>query len=849
MPREAARRCGGCVVLGLAAICGVLLYGLGSAAAGGPYFTRADWAVDFAPRPVGGIWTTGDFNGDGKMDLAHYGNDENKWTCEVYLSTGLSFLKGQWAIQQGSMWPEQRWFTGDFNGDGKTDFAKVFEFQHQGQRQWDIDVHVSSGDRFTLEWVLRELGAVHEGQQWVTGDFDGDGTTDFATYWSDDNAWTCDVYRSTGSGFKQENWATRQGSMWPAQRWFTGDFNGDGRTDFAKFFDEGNGTWDCDVHLSNRFDIVGTTVWSFVMKRWATQQGYMWPEQHWVTGDFTGDGRTDFAKFFTLPEDGGNTWDCDVHLSAEAVSMALGQPPQSLFAMKRWATRQGNLEPEQEWFTGDFDGNGKTDFARVFDEGGWTCDVHLSTGLAFVMRRAGTGLGSYSNGTLLTGDFDGDKTTDFVLIHAVENPPAPWNPWSLDVFLTSVPVGDISLRLEAVRVADDAGGRAAEVTPEQFSDWVAFANLTYASAGISFFYDPATDFAEIRSTILNNMSGDGDSNWVEEVTLGNDVAARYPGKVVVFVVGSTGGGFSSCQYNFVRLFGFEGSESCTQRQLQLLAHEMGHHLGLGHTHIGKPTFLDEAAAAQYLEDNGSKPYAFDGDGLSDTLPDPFIPDFGCATAKTELILKTKDVPYGVVFPLPRDNIMPYYHEASVLSPMQASIARWTASLLLRGHCTLPTNVATGHTPAETVRLEAENLSWASSLGTPISQVPEKQWPFCPSWSNDRHLRWSGDDGESLTLRFRVDQTKDYHLSLYATLEKGFGIFRAQIDGQDVGAITDTYAPFVLPSGRLELSNAFNLTQGEHTLKLTIVGKNNAATGYGLGIDCLELVPVGSPGSP
>jgi len=833
---------GGVIVL--AAVCALAMLDAVVLAEGSVYFTRTVWTREAGFVYEGQTWTTGDFNGDGKTDLATYFNSEGSWYCEVYVSTGLGFIRQTWARQQGDMSPEQQWFTGDFNGDGKTDFAKFFEYP---EGQWTCDVHLSTGTSFVMERWATGLGEMGAGRTWVTGDFNGDRKTEFATYWNNEGWWTCDVYALAAvtdplvtslqgqRSFAKANWATQQGQMWPEQRWFTSDFNGDGKTDFAKFFDDGNSTWDCDVHVSD-----GS---AFTLERWADRQGGLWAAQQWWTGDFDGNGKCDFAKFFTVTEDGSDTWDCDVHLVAESLSTLQGR--EYRFAMDRWATRQGNVWPTQRWFTGDFDGNGKTDFAKVFDQDGWTCDVHLSTGMAFVMQRAATGLGEYVGGQLLTGDFDGNGTTDFVSIY--ESPPSVVRFWGLEVFLSVVRVGDICLRLQAIRVTDDDGARPALLTAEEFSEWVAFANLTYASAGISFFYDPATDFAEIRSTVLNNMSGDTDSNWVEEVTLGNDVAARYPGKVVVFVVGSTGGGFSSCQYNFVRLFGFEGSESCTQRQLQLLAHELGHHLGLGHTH--KPEFRDEAAAAQYLEDHGSNPSVFDGDGLSDTLLDPFIPYFGCAAAKTELILKTKAVPYGVVFPLPRDNIMSYYHEASVLSPMQASIARWTASVLLRGHCTLPTNVATGHTPAETVRLEAENLSCLSSLGTPFSEAPEKEWLFCPSWSNDRHLRWSGGDGESLTLRFRVDQTKDYHLSLYATLEDGFGIFRAQIDGKDVGAITDTYAPFVLPSGQLELSKAFNLTQGEHTLKLTIVGKNNAATGYGLGIDCLELGPVGSQSSP
>ena len=98
-----------------------------------------------------------------------------------------------------------------------------------------------------------------------------------------------DVHLSTAAGFVAQRWATQQGSYWDAQHWFTGDFNGDGRTDLAKVFSD-NGRMSSDVHLS--------TAAGFVAQRWATQQGSYWDAQHWFTGDFNGDGRTDLDKYW-----------------------------------------------------------------------------------------------------------------------------------------------------------------------------------------------------------------------------------------------------------------------------------------------------------------------------------------------------------------------------------------------------------------------------------------------------------------------------------------------------------------------------------------------------------------------
>ena len=98
------------------------------------------------------------------------------------------------------------------------------------------------------------------------------------------------------------------------------------------------------------------------MQRWATRQGGFWDTQQWVVGDFNGDGKDDMGKAFN---DGG-LGSIDVHLS-------IG----SGFTMQRWATRQGGFWDTQQWLSGDFNGNGKDEFAKAFNDGGLgSIDVH-----------------------------------------------------------------------------------------------------------------------------------------------------------------------------------------------------------------------------------------------------------------------------------------------------------------------------------------------------------------------------------------------------------------------------------------------------------------------------------------
>jgi hypothetical protein len=59
---------------------------------------------------------TGDLNGDGKTDVFMWRDSDKSWT--VNLSSGAGFAMQRWVGAWGSDGPI---FTGDLNGDGKTD--------------------------------------------------------------------------------------------------------------------------------------------------------------------------------------------------------------------------------------------------------------------------------------------------------------------------------------------------------------------------------------------------------------------------------------------------------------------------------------------------------------------------------------------------------------------------------------------------------------------------------------------------------------------------------------------------------------------------------------------------------
>ena len=207
----------------------------------------------------------------------------------------------RWATDQNGYWTEQQWVAGDFTGDGKDDLAKPTRNGYEDLA--NIDVHRSNGKSFNMErWATRQGLFLYGPQKWLVGDFNADGKDDLAKVdmariipdprqpFNDKGVANIDVYLSNGNGFHMQRWATEQGGYWDGQKWFVGDFDGDGKDDMGKAFND-NGLASIDFHIS--------TGKGFIMHRAATRQGGFWPEQQWFVGDFDGDGRDEPGKVFS----------------------------------------------------------------------------------------------------------------------------------------------------------------------------------------------------------------------------------------------------------------------------------------------------------------------------------------------------------------------------------------------------------------------------------------------------------------------------------------------------------------------------------------------------------------------
>lgn len=192
-----------------------------------------------------------------------------------------------------------------------------------------------------------------------------------------------------------------------------------------------------------------------------------------------------------------------------------------------------------------------------------------------------------------------------------------------------------TIRLHAISCADDDGGHAVGITREQVKQWVDKANaiFTAADAGITISFDVSAgslDYETRNDTKLNQLSSGASSGW----PYANQIAAKYPGKLVVYFrwgadADATGNGFSfpptdsGTDTGFVAMPGFDKTGVEIEKgnwvqNIWQLAHDIGHHLGLNHTFPGSSDGGSDTDAEVTAILDAKGVAGLDGDGIADT---------------------------------------------------------------------------------------------------------------------------------------------------------------------------------------------------------------------------------------
>lgn len=239
-----------------------------------------------------------DFNGDGRTDYSiirstGFGAQFRWWNLESGTGNVTSWEMGTRGFDQP--------VPADYDGDGKDDMA-MFRFNGQGAGNWYI--WQSSTNSLRVE----QFGQAGDNPT-VVDDFDGDGKDDLAVFRINTAAQGPGqahfYYRASSNNPNGDvtfvPWGMRYGSQSEqADDPYTGDFDGDGRADFA---------------VQRHLDITATSSNTPAVFHILTATGnysiqyFGWKSDRVVPGDYDGDRKTDIcvARGFNISP-GNTTW-------------------------------------------------------------------------------------------------------------------------------------------------------------------------------------------------------------------------------------------------------------------------------------------------------------------------------------------------------------------------------------------------------------------------------------------------------------------------------------------------------------------------------------------------------------
>ncbi len=227
------------------------------------------------------------------------------------------------------------------------------------------------------------------------------------------------------------------------------------------------------------------------------------------------------------------------------------------------------------------------------------------------------------------------------------------------------------LPIKAVILSDDNGTNKAVITLGQIDTWVDAANEIYSGHNIEFTFDHS-DIVNVKSTRLNSVPV-VPKGWKPNPILGifyneqqlydkaaNAIAAKYPDKIVILFRNNGGGGWSwgppDLRYISMPCYTHTAINKPVPNSPNdtLLAHELGHYLGLAHT------FNDVACNKVTLSNTDGDADGQDAgaaDDIGDTNPDPGdvcapTTNLNCASGAVTV--------NGIVFNPPWTNIMTYH---------------------------------------------------------------------------------------------------------------------------------------------------------------------------------------------
>ncbi|KPI21666.1 LamG domain protein jellyroll fold domain protein [Actinobacteria bacterium OK006] len=326
--------------------------------------------VPYVPAGSVTAQATGDFNGDGKADIAHLidcGGGHDAITVALADSNGDGgFQPVRLIWDSPTFGPNIKYMSaGDFNSDGKRDLALFYNYTDNNSYHVAIFTLTATGNGgFTAPArVWDDTGFGPNTSMMSAGDFNGDGNSDIALFYNytDNNSYHVGVFTltaaSSGSGalaIPVKQWDGP--GFGPNTKYMSaGDFDGDHKDDVALFYNyTDNNSYHVGVFTLTAASS-GSGALAAPVKIW-DGPGFGPNTKMMSVGDFNGDHKADIALFYNYTDN--NSW--DVALFTMNGSSPLSSPS-AVWSNTDWG-------PSTTYMTaGDFNGDGNSDIALYYN--------------------------------------------------------------------------------------------------------------------------------------------------------------------------------------------------------------------------------------------------------------------------------------------------------------------------------------------------------------------------------------------------------------------------------------------------------------------------------------------------
>ncbi|WP_455431718.1 FG-GAP-like repeat-containing protein [Streptomyces griseosporeus] len=251
-------------------------------------------------------FSTGDYNGDGRGDMAAlYGYSDGSvklFTALGKADGGFSAPTSSWSAAPGG-WTAKNMtlHSGDFNGDGRDDVAAWYDYDNGDDRLFTFTATAAGGFNAPFpSWANTNNDWNRANLKFVAGDFDADGRDDLGGLYkyADGSIKMFSFLAKPDGGFQASiaSWTSSTFGDWNRTHVNAGDFNGDGRDDVAAWYDYSDGRDAIHVLTS-----LSTPDGHFntPYKAYETAAGnFTYSSMRLVAGDYNGDGLDDLAAIY-----------------------------------------------------------------------------------------------------------------------------------------------------------------------------------------------------------------------------------------------------------------------------------------------------------------------------------------------------------------------------------------------------------------------------------------------------------------------------------------------------------------------------------------------------------------------